>query len=115
MGKKISLLYLTRQNLRHKLFRSIVIIIAIALVAAILFPATILGEGVSRSLDQGTDRLGADMMVIPPGYQGEISSSLIASEPSTFVLEGSVAEAVSQVEGVARSSPQLYFASLASG
>lgn len=115
MGKKISLLYLTRQNLRHKLFRSIVIVIAIALVAAILFPATILGEGVSNSLDQGTARLGADMMVIPPAYQGEISSSLIASEPSTFVVDGAAVQQVSQVEGVERSSPQVYFATLASG
>jgi putative ABC transport system permease protein len=115
MGKKISLMYLTRQNLRHKLFRSIVIVIAIAVVAAILFPATILGESVSNSLDEGTARLGADMMVIPPGYQGEISSSLIASEPSTFVLDGAVVDQVSQIEGVKRSSPQLYFATLASG
>jgi putative ABC transport system permease protein len=92
-----------------------VIVIAIAVIAAILFPATILGESVSNSLDEGTARLGSDMMVIPPGYQGEISSSLIASEPSTFVLDGSVVDQVNQVDGIARSSPQLYFATLASG
>jgi len=113
--KNLGLFYLTRQNLRRKLFRSLVTITAVAIVAIIIFPATILGEGVSRSLDQGTARLGADMMVAPPGYTFKLESTLIKGEPSTFTMDGSVEEQIMQIPGVREVSPQLYFATLASG
>ncbi len=115
MSKNLGLFYLTRQNLRRKLFRSLVIIAAVGVVAAILFPTTILGEGVSKSLSQGTARLGADMMVAPPGYTFKLSSTLIKGEPSTFTMDGSVEEQVRRIPGVKEVSPQLYFATLASG
>jgi len=115
MGKNLGIFYLARNNMRRKLFRSLVTIISVGVVAAILFPTTILGEGVSTSLDQGTARLGADMMVVPPGYTSKLSSTLISGNPSTFTMEGAVAQEVSQIEGVEKVSPQLYFATLASG
>lgn len=115
MSKNLGLFYLTRQNLRRKLFRSLVTIIAVGIVAVILFPTTILGQGVSTSLDQGTARLGADMMVVPPGYTSKVSSTLISGNPSTFVMDAAAQDLVSQIEGVEKVSPQLYFATLASG
>lgn len=97
------------------MFRSLVTIIAIGIVIATLFPTTILGEGVSASLSQGTARLGADLMVAPPGYTQKLAATLVSGEPSTFVMDRSVEEEVTQTEGVKQVSPQLYFATLASG
>lgn len=115
MKNKISIFYLSRQNLRRRLFRSLVTVIAIAIVTATLFPTTILGESVSASLSQGTARLGADLMVVPPGYTKKLAASLIAGEPSTFVMDSPVESEVAQIEGVRQVSPQLYFATLANG
>ncbi len=115
MSRKIGLLYLTRHNLRRKLFRSIVIVVAVAIVAVVLFPTTILGKSVSDSLEKGVARLGADLMVVAPGNTSKIASTLIAGNPSTFLMDGSVADEVAQVEGVEAVSPQLYFATLGSG
>ncbi|MHB1391005.1 MAG: hypothetical protein ACYCXF_07230 [Thermoleophilia bacterium] len=114
-NQSLGLFYLSRQNIRRKLFRSLVTIIAVAIVAIILFPTTILGEGVNQSLEQGTARLGADLMVVPPGYNQRLSSALISGEPTSFVMDGSVQPLVAQVEGVDKVSPQIYFATLASG
>ncbi|MFA5810050.1 MAG: hypothetical protein WC935_06920 [Thermoleophilia bacterium] len=114
-SRNVGILYITRQNIRRKMFRSLVTVFAVGLVAAILFPTTILGEGVSKSLAQGTARLGADMMVVPPGYTSKIASTIISGEPSTFVMEGSVVEQVEDIPGVRMVSPQLYFATLAAG
>lgn len=114
-NKNLGIFYLAGQNLRRKLFRSLVTITAVGIVAIIIFPATILGEGVSRSLDQGTARLGADMMVAPPGYTFKLESTLIKGEPSTFTMDGSVEDQIRRMPGVAEVSPQLYFATLASG
>jgi len=115
MKSNLGLFYLSRHNLRRKLFRSLVTIIAVAIVAAILFPATILGDGVSKSLSQGSARLGADLMVAPPGYTSKLASTLISGEPSTFTMDGSVEGQVQQIDGVKQVSAQLYFATLASG
>ena len=115
MSKNLGLFYLSRQNLRRKLFRSLVTIVAVGIVAIVLFPTTILGEGVSQSLQQGTARLGADMMVAPPGYTNKLASTLISGEPSTFTMDGAVEAQIRQVAGVRDVSPQLYFATLASG
>lgn len=115
MSGELGIFYISRQNLRRRLFRSLVIVFAIGIVAAILFPVTILGRGVSNSLSQGTARLGADLMVAPPGYTSKLAASLISGEPSTFTMDGSVMGRIEQVEGVKQVSPQLYFATLASG
>lgn len=115
MSNNISIFYLTRQNLRRKLFRSLVTIIAVGIVAVVLFPTTILGKSVSNSLDSGVARLGADLMVAAPGNVSKISSTLIAGNPSTFVMDGGVTQQVAQVPGVEKVSPQLYFATLGSG
>lgn len=114
-SRNVGLIYLTRQNIRRKLFRSLVTVIAVGLVAAILFPTTILGEGVSKSLSQGTARLGADMVVVPPGNTSRIASTIISGEPSTFVMDGSVVDEVEVIPGINKISPQLYFATLAAG
>lgn len=115
MSRNIGLFYLTRHNLRRKLFRSIVTVIAVAVVAVVLFPTTILGKSVSDSLEKGVSRLGADLMVVAPGNTSKIASTLIAGNPSTFLMDGSVTEEVAQIDGVEAVSPQLYFATLGSG
>jgi len=106
---------LSRQNIRRKLFRSLVMVFAVGIVGAILFPTTILGEGVTESLARGTARLGADMMVVPPGYTTKLAATLISGEPSTFVMDRSVEDSVAEMPGVRQVSPQLYFATLAAG
>jgi putative ABC transport system permease protein len=115
MKRKIGIFYLSRQNLRRKLFRSMVTMVAVAIVALVLFPTTILGKSVADSLAKGVARLGADLMVVAPGNVSRISSSLIAGNPSTFLMDGSVLDDVKSVEGVQKASPQLYFATLGSG
>lgn len=115
MSQKLGLLYLSRQNLRRKLFRSLMTITAIAIVAIILFPTTIIGQGVNTSLEQGTARLGADLMVVPPGYTQKLAGALLAGEPTQFVMDGAAQGLVEKVEGVDVVSPQIYFATLSAG
>ncbi len=115
MSRRIGILYLARQNLKHKPFRSLVTVVAVAVVALVLFPTTILGKSVSDSIELGVARLGADMMVISPSNVAKVSSTLIAGNPSTFVMDGSVTGQVAAMEGVEKVSPQLYLATLSSG
>jgi len=67
--KRLGLLYLAAQNLRRKPFRSFVTIAIVGLAAGTLFSATLLIGSVDRSLEVGMERLGADLLVVPEGYQ----------------------------------------------
>ncbi len=48
--------------------------------------------------------LGADVMVVPVGYEAQARASLLAGEPSKFYMPGSVEGEIRKVPGVARTS-----------
>lgn len=58
------------------------------------------------------NRLGADVMVVPEGYDPHVDSILLSGEPSSFYLPGDVLELLGGVEGIARMSPQVFLATL---
>ncbi|MFQ6135482.1 MAG: ABC transporter permease, partial [Nitrososphaerales archaeon] len=82
----LRMLYLARQNIRRRLFRTLVIIISVGLAAGLLFSTTILMQGVRDSVRIGTDRLGADLLVVPQGAATEAENVLLLGEPTTFYM-----------------------------
>jgi putative ABC transport system permease protein len=63
----------------------------------------------------GTDglskRLGADMLVLPSGYDSAIEGILLRSEPSTVYMDQGWLDKISRVTGITATSPQLFIAS----
>ena len=112
--KRLGLLYLAAQNLRRKPFRSFVTIAIVGLAAGALFSATLLIGSVDRSLEVGLQRLGADLLVVPQGYQESGQAALITGAPTSFYMDHSVLDQVRNVKGVAQASPQLFIESMVS-
>lgn len=112
--KRLGLLYLAAQNLRRKPFRSFVTIAIVGLAAGTLFSATLLIGSVDRSLEVGMERLGADLLVVPEGYQESGQAALITGAPTSFYMDGSILDQVETVPGVDRASPQLFIESMIS-
>lgn len=112
--KRLGLLYLAAQNLRRKPFRSFVTIAIVALAAGTLFSATLLIGSVDRSLEVGMERLGADLLVVPEGYQESGQAALITGAPTSFYMDGKMLNQVKAVQGVDQASPQLFIESLMS-
>ncbi|MDO8737325.1 MAG: ABC transporter permease [Thermoleophilia bacterium] len=112
--KRLGLLYLAAQNLRRKPFRSFVTIAIVALAAGTLFSATLLIGSVDRSLEVGMERLGADLLVVPEGYQESGQAALITGAPTSFYMDGSILDQVKTVPGVDQASPQLFIESMVS-
>jgi len=112
--KRLGLLYLAAQNLRRKPFRSFVTIAIVGLAAGALFSATLLIGSVDRSLEVGMQRLGADLLVVPEGYQESGQAALITGTPTSFYMSGDVLGQVKNVQGVDQASPQLFIESLLS-
>ncbi len=107
----MTLLYIAKKNLKRKLFRTSALIISIALVSGLLFAGAISMKSVLTSIKLGAERLGADIMVVPEGYEEKARSTLIAGKPSVFYMPGEVLEKVRKIKGVKQASPQLFIKS----
>lgn len=112
--KRLGLLYLAAQNLRRKPFRSFVTIAIVGLAAGTLFSATLLIGSVDRSLEVGMERLGADLLVVPEGYQESGQAALITGAPTSFYMDAGILNQVKNITGVNQASPQLFIESMVS-
>ncbi len=109
--KKLGIYYLALRNIRRKPFRTVSIVLSVAVVAGTLFSATMVINSVRRSIRVGTERLGADVLVVPEKAEAAARAALISGEPSTFYMDRSVLDKVAAVEGVDKVSPQVFIKS----
>jgi putative ABC transport system permease protein len=78
----------------------------------VLFGGSVLVYGLAKGADSLSKRLGADIMIVPSGYESAAGGILLRSEPSTFSIDSEWLGKVSSMEGVGAASPQLLVASL---
>jgi putative ABC transport system permease protein len=99
-------------NLKRRPFRTIALMFLVSILSAALF----LGSLISLSFKNGTEkiskRLGADILVVPKGYEQKTERILLRGEPSTFYMNEIWIDKISGIEGVRTVSPQLFVASL---
>lgn len=107
----MTIVSIAAKNIKRRLFRSITLVIAVALVSGLLFAGAVSMKSVLTSIKIGTERLGADLMIVPAGHEHEAMSALIASKPSVFYMPYDVFEKAKKVKGVKKASPQLFIKS----
>ena len=110
-SKRITLFSLAIKNLTRKPFRTIALITAVTLATGTLFASTIGIKSVMNSLALGVSRLGADIIVVPRGYEDTVRTVIIAGKPALFYMDKTVVDRVRAVEGVSAASPQYFFKS----
>lgn len=106
-----SLLSLAEKNIRRKFFRSLAIVLAVTVVATTLFSVTTIMDSVEQSLQRGTARLGADIMVVPAASEAEARATLLAGQPSNFYMDKGVLEKIRRVTGVDTATSQIFLTS----
>jgi putative ABC transport system permease protein len=106
------LLYLVRQNLRRKPFRTGLMVGGIFLACVALFLAVILSKGIQDTLRTSGERLGADIVAVPAEAREDALAALISGEPSTFYMPSSLEEKVRSTPGVEQTCAQVYLRSL---
>ena len=101
-------------SLTRRPFRTAALIFLVSVLSFVLFA----GSLVSLSLQNGTEtfsgRLGADLLVVPQGYEQKTEGILLGGEPSVFYMDASWTQKISEIRGVRAASPQLFVASLSS-
>jgi putative ABC transport system permease protein len=106
--KRIRIFHLAWKNLRRKVIRTVLLLLAVAMVTGTLFGASIFISGMENALKIGTYRLGADILVVPAAKEEEARTALLAGKPTTFLMDRSVYDKVLKVDGVRKASPQLF-------
>lgn len=113
--RPLSSAYLAWQNLKRKPFRSCCLVFIVALFAFSLFAGSIFNQSLSMGMQSLAGRLGADIMVVPYGYNKDLQVALLRGEPSGFYLKAELKDKLSGLPGVKGVSPQLFLASLDAG
>ncbi len=109
---KLNLQYLAKENLRSKPFRSFALILLVLVFSFILLAGSLVTTSLASGVESLSDRLGADIMIVPAGHEGDIDSILLTGSPSGFYLPSNTMEVLAGNPAVAKMTPQTYIATL---
>ena len=96
------------KNLTRKRVRSIAIMLAAFLASALIFGGTAVFYSMTRSVENGMKKLGADIMVVPAEHEEAGRSILLSAVPTAFYMDGRNLDSVRTVQGVEIASPQIF-------
>ncbi len=113
--QEITIANLAWRNIQRRPFRSCCLIIIIMLFSATLFGGSVLMKNLSLGISGMANRLGADILVVPYGYEKNLEVALLRGEPSSFYLKANLIDKIKVIKGVEAVSPQLFIASLSAG
>ena len=99
-------------NIRRKHIRSICLCVIVGILAFTLFGGSILTVSLKNGMSSTQKRFGADLMVVPKGYEAQTKGVLLQGEPSYFYFDKSVLQKVEKVKGVKKVSYQFFLTSL---
>ena len=103
------------RNVQRKPGRSFCLILTVLLFSFFLFAGSVFSVSLAGGAESAANRLGADVMIVPEGYDPHIDSILLSGKPSTFTLPEDTLELLGGLEadiGIDRLSPQAFLATL---
>lgn len=100
------------RNIADNPLRSWITALCTALIAGLLIFSVLLVNGSQESLTRVTQRLGADIAVIPAGNQIIVEEALLMGNPISVWMPRSVVSEVANIEGVEVVSPQLFLSTM---
>ncbi|MBR4004432.1 MAG: ABC transporter permease [Treponema sp.] len=112
MEKTITVKSLALSNIRKKPYRTAALAILVALASGVLFATLLLTESIRGGLSGIKNRIGADLMIVPEGYEAQAESVLLSGEPNYFYMDRSIEKTVRGIQGVGEVSSQFYLTSL---
>jgi putative ABC transport system permease protein len=105
-------LRLITRNISDNPLRSWITALCTALVASLIIFSYLLVTGSQKSLTLVTQRLGADIAVIPSGNQILVEEALLMGNPISVWMPRSVVNEVANIAGVEVVSPQLFLSTM---
>jgi putative ABC transport system permease protein len=108
----MNLYQFVRKDIAGSAFRSWTVGLCALLVAAQVVGILLILRGAQDSLRLATERLGADIIVVPEGAEARVESALLMGNTTRVWMAAATLEKVAAVPGVAAVSPQIYLSTL---
>jgi putative ABC transport system permease protein len=112
MTESFTLFSFATRNLRRKPLRTMVLIMAIALLVSALVFVLSFVRRVDSVIRVASDRLGADVIVVPAGSRGAAEDILLENRVKSFYMDKGIVEKVRQIKGVEALTYQTYLVSI---
>ncbi|MBP5520719.1 MAG: ABC transporter permease [Treponema sp.] len=112
MEKAITVKTLAFANIKKKPYRTAALTILVALAAGALFGTLFLAASIKGGLGGIKTRIGADLMIVPQGYESQAESVLLSGEPNYFYMSKEIEKKVQKIKGVGAVTSQFYLTSL---
>ena len=93
MEKALTTRVLAFENIKRKPYRTAALITVVALSAAVLFANFIITSSLKGGIKGLKNRLGADLMIVPQGYESQMENVLLSGEPNYFYMDKSIEKA----------------------
>jgi putative ABC transport system permease protein len=108
----VNLARLTLRNISGSAFRSWVVGLCALLIASFALGTMLVVRGAQNSLRLASDRLGADLVVVPTGSVSKVETALLMGTPTQVWMPADTLQRVAEIPGVAIATPQLYLSTL---
>jgi len=112
MTNRLTLFPLAIKNLKRKPLRSWILVIAIGLLVSVLVFALSFVRRVDSGIRVTSDRLGADLLIVPAGSRGAAEDVLLENKVKTFYMDKGIMERVKKIKGIEKVTPQTYLATI---
>lgn len=103
---------IARKNIARCPWRSFCLMLAVLVFSFVLYAGTVMCVSLSDGARSAADRLGADIIVVPAGYDPHMDSIILTGKPSMFSLPKDILDRLKKVECIDRMSPQTFLATL---
>ncbi|MHB8844441.1 MAG: ABC transporter permease [Nitrospirota bacterium] len=101
------------KNLKRKPVRTAILVFAIALLASALVFSLSFVQRVNGSIRKSSERLGADVLVVPTNARGAAEEILLENRIKTFYMKRSILDRVRALPGVDKATEQVYLVTVA--
>ena len=106
---------LAKKNIKNKKTRSYTLIFLVGVLSFILFMSSFIIFPLKNGMKSLSDRMRADIIVVPEGYDSKITGAILRGEPNTFFFKKDVLRRVKDLPGVEKACAQVYLATLSAG
>jgi putative ABC transport system permease protein len=101
------------KNIKRKPLRTGILVFAIALLVAALVFSLSFVQRVNGSIRKSSERLGADLLVVPTNSRGAAEEVLLENRIKTFYMKRSILDRVRALPGVDKATEQVYLVTVA--
>ncbi len=110
-----SIVVIAWKGVTRKIFRNIVLMLAVALLAALLTFAMLFNKVVEDDIEAASKRLGADIVIVPTEAKSSAKEFILESRIKSFYMDEFVFEAISDLPDIKQATYHIYLNTLPSG